>query len=1432
MLIHLLLVEDDSSDALHFQGMLDSQYPGQYAIVTAGSLCEATAIIARRAFDAVMLDLTLPDTQGLETLSRLVEAAPHLPIVVLTDPADEKIAIEAVRRGAEDYLLKGQIDARTAGRVIHFAIDRKRHQEALQEREEIYNAIVRQAADGIVLIDIETLRFAEFNDAASQGLGYTREEFAALRLTDIQATLTPEGVSQRVQATQKAAEAVFENQHRCKNGDVRDRHVRHRLVTIRGRHFLAAIWTDVTERKTHEREIERLNRLYAALSQVSQTIVHVKSREELFRDVCRIATERTGFTVAMIGWPDPKTHAVNFIACAGDDQGYVDKIKIYADDRPEGRGPTGTCLRDGKTCIFNNFITDPRAVPWRAAALAHGLQSVAALPILFQGQACGVLTVYDREPNVFQSQEIVLLEDAAAAISLALERLDHETQRQRAEETIRESEEQLRRVIETSPDAIGLIEPNGHILLANQQAARLMGFENVEELLSQVSNVYDLMAPEDHERGRDDLGRLMDVGILRDIEYCGIRRDGSRFPFEVSSSLKREPHGSPNTVILVFRDITARKQAEVFLQHAKEAAEASRSQYEQVVSMISDVVWRYEVDDRGQFVASYISPVADRLLGVPAGTIGHNFDKYFSCVYPEDLPVVQEALFSGLRDPKKGIAAEYRLRKPDGTTRWVSSKGLAYLQPNGHIYVFGTTSDITDRKQAEEAITLKNALLSTQQEASIDGILAVDGDNKVILSNRRFIEMWNIPPEVIESKDDAPLLQAVVTRIANSDAFLEKVRYLYEHRRETSREEVSLKDGRTFDRYSAPMFGPNDQYFGRVWYFRDITDRKRAEERARLEEARVKTLLELSQISDRSAAEIAKHAMEGAIRLTDSTVGYIAFANEDETLLTMHYWSNSATQECVTVEKPIVYQVKDTGLWGEPIRQRKPIITNDYAAPNPLKKGVPPGHVRLTRHMNIPVFDGDRIVAVAGVGNKPEDYEDADVRQLTLFMDGMWRILCRKRADEQLRSYAAELEATNKALEESKRLAECANRAKSEFLANMSHEIRTPMTAILGFAELLHEEVTCCPVCPESMSCQRQQIGREAVSTIQRNGDHLLAVISDILDVSKIESGKLQLEPACCSPAELVAEVVSLMRPQAAAKRLTLETTLARPLPETILTDPLRLRQILVNLVGNAIKFTDEGGVHLTVRLNADHGAPRLCFDVTDTGIGMNEEQVGKLFQPFSQVDSSSTRKFGGTGLGLCISKRLAVALGGNIQVSSVPGKGSTFTATIDPGPLEEPQRIADGREAATELPSTAQAADADKSMLCGRILLAEDMMENRRLINLLLRKAGAEVTAVENGQLAVEAVLAAREAAEPFDVILMDMQMPVLDGYEATRQLRTQGYAGPIIALTAHAMVDDCQKCLDVGCNAYLPKPFQHGALVEIVAKHVAAERHQRGRP
>ena len=392
--------------------------------------------------------------------------------------------------------------------------------------------------------------------------------------------------------------------------------------------------------------------------------------------------------------------------------------------------------------------------------------------------------------------------------------------------------------------------------------------------------------------------------------------------------------------------------------------------------------------------------------------------------------------------------------------------------------------------------------------------------------------------------------------------------------------------------------------------------------------------------------------------------------------------------------------------------------------------------------------------------------------------------------------------------------AEAANRAKSEFLANMSHEIRTPMTAIVGFADILLQGPT-------------ESEALESAHIIQRNGEHLLSIINDILDLSKIEAGSQSVEYSICLPRQIVADVVGTMKVRADAKGLPLTIEYIGKIPESVETDPVRLRQILVNIIGNAIKFTEAGSVRVAVQCNAgSDGEALLRFDVIDTGIGMSERELGRLFQPFSQLDSSAHRKFGGTGLGLAICKRLADMLGGNISVKSAPGQGSTFSVTVAVKLPGEP--LLDSRPSAAAEPDL-PAAIRSRKLNC-RILLAEDGPDNQRLIALVLRKAGAEVVVAENGNEAFTLALAAERENGPFDMVLMDMQMPVMDGYETTRLLRKAGFSKPIIALTAHAMMEDRRKCLDIGCDDYISKPVDLEKLLDILETYASEGRRGTG--
>ncbi|HED52584.1 MAG TPA: response regulator, partial [Phycisphaerales bacterium] len=387
--------------------------------------------------------------------------------------------------------------------------------------------------------------------------------------------------------------------------------------------------------------------------------------------------------------------------------------------------------------------------------------------------------------------------------------------------------------------------------------------------------------------------------------------------------------------------------------------------------------------------------------------------------------------------------------------------------------------------------------------------------------------------------------------------------------------------------------------------------------------------------------------------------------------------------------------------------------------------------------------------------------------------------------------------------------ANTASRAKSEFLANMSHEIRTPLNGILGFTDMLCRD-------GDSISDEER---REWLEVIHASGKHLLQLINNILDLSKVEADQLEIERTECVPMEMLSDVASVMRVQADQKSIDLNIEYANAIPRTIETDPTRLRQVLTNLIGNALKFTDRGGVTIKTRFErTDDGQASLIFDVIDTGTGIPEDKLETIFNPFSQADTSITRKFGGTGLGLAISRRLAAALGGTLEVSSTLGKGSTFTLTI-PVNMPDGAELVDGLQAEAVRKAHRKTNDSSNSVkLNGHILLVDDGQTNRQLIELLLRRAGAEVTTADNGHRGY--TLATQN---DYDLILMDMQMPIMDGYTAAEHIRNHGISTPIIALTASAMKGDRERCLEAGCNDYLTKPVDINELLSAVAKWIS---------
>lgn len=536
---------------------------------------------------------------------------------------------------------------------------------------------------------------------------------------------------------------------------------------------------------------------------------------------------------------------------------------------------------------------------------------------------------------------------------------------------------------------------------------------------------------------------------------------------------------------------------------------------------------------------------------------------------------------------------------------------------------------------------------------------------------------------------------------------------------------------------------------------------------------RQKAQLKMYAMEHPSCNELLDMALEEALALSGSSIGHVFHYDEASNLFTLYAWSKSVVDECHVAGNMTVYELEKFGLMGEAVRQRKPVITNDYEAVSPVKKGIPKGHVPLKRHLNLPIFRNKQIVAVVGVGNKPVDYTDNDVRQLQLFMDGVWNIVERRKAEDELTA--------------AKELAEASCRMKTELMANLSHELRTPLNGVLGGLQLLRfTELT-----------EEQD---EFLGMVEEAAANELTLVNNLLELVRLEAEGVQVAHGAFSLRQCVDETMQAHDSVARQKGLTLLQELPTDLSTELIGDKVRIRQILHSLVGNAIKFTEQGTVTLGISVEAgDNGTMLTRFGVTDTGIGIEPEKLAGIFELFIQSDMSNTRRFGGLGLGLTLCNRLATAMGGCIRAESVPGKGSSFYLEL---PLELPAASRSDKAAARQL----------------LILLVEDDYLSSLTSERLLRKLGHNVVTSFDGKDAVE-----KWKRTVFDLILMDIQMPTMTGFEALQQIRHLEHElgkprVTVVAQTAYTRWNYQESCMSDRFDGFIAKPLMREELEAVI--------------
>ena len=721
-------------------------------------------------------------------------------------------------------------------------------------------------------------------------------------------------------------------------------------------------------------------------------------------------------------------------------------------------------------------------------------------------------------------------------------------------------------------------------------------------------------------------------------------------------------------------------------------------------------------------------------------------------VHPDDKTRVQESLKKIIEDPKQNnFCFEYNFLSPNGSKIDIEDRGFILRTKNGVAKrIIGAATNITKRNIFKSSLQDAYANLQSVLESTADGILVVN-NGKIINFNNKFAQLWKLPNNILAKKEDEALLKFVANQLVNPDKWMARIRQLYADPNTNSLETIELKDGRTFERYSQPKL-MNGENKGRVWSFRNITERINADKEKQQLSALIETSREIISFGD----------LTGKPTFINKAGRALLGIDKDMDLSTIHFSDFFPKEEEHSFSKQSETIFLQKGRW-----QKDTNLIN-------LKT-----KEQIAVYMSAFVIRDNVTGKAIGLGNVSMDIREREKIKNELIV----------------------------AKEEAERL----SGFKDQFLANMSHEIRTPLSGIIGFTKiLLRGNIT-----------EKQ---KEQLTTIKISSDILLVVINDILDLAKIEAGKMILEETELNVQNLTNSILSTFELRLQEKEQTLHTHYDDSIPEYLLGDPVRINQILLNLVGNAIKFTNKGGlINVYVNLlKQDDDTVIIEFIISDTGIGIVEEKIENIFDPFTQSNPNTSRIFGGSGLGLNIVKQLIDLMKGTITVKSKLHIGSTFTLNI---PLKKSKKIA--LEINRDIPNhnKLELLRKLKGLKDIKVLIVDDMVINQLLVKTIIEDIGFQTETAKNGKIAINLI-----EQNNYDLILMDLQMPEMNGWEATKHIRNKmklpKSATPIIALTADITEKNTIKCQEVGMDAYVCKPINETDFLQKITQLILKKR------